>query len=83
MGEAMDEQGLQQPLHIVERVTHTGETGKSTGTRINELLRGFESSGTFNSICCFIKNFIMKAGTVSISKTFEDLTEASAKSGID
>lgn len=30
VGEAMDKQRLQQPLHVVERVTHTGQTGKST-----------------------------------------------------
>lgn len=30
----MDKQRLQQPLNVVERVTHTGETGKSTDTCI-------------------------------------------------
>lgn len=34
----MDKQRLQQPLHVVERVTHTGETGKSTDTCINSTI---------------------------------------------
>lgn len=32
VGEAMDKQRLQEPLQVVERVTHTGQTGKSTDT---------------------------------------------------
>lgn len=36
MREAMDKQRLQQPLHVVERVTHTGEAGKSTDTCIED-----------------------------------------------
>lgn len=35
MREAMHKQRLQQPLHVVERVTHTGEAGNSTDTCVS------------------------------------------------
>lgn len=38
MREAMDKQRLQQPLNEVERVTHTGETGKSTDTCVSSTI---------------------------------------------